>query len=126
VDETLIKTGSELVWIWVTPDSKGRLILALHISKERNTLTAEKFLSGLVWIHGKRPVFTGGGTWYPQACRFLKLTHRIHISHEKGLIELTMQYIKDRTECVDDMFRVGRQVQPSPYQKKAQPVCSNA
>ena len=104
VDETLVKTGSELVWIWVAIDSKSRLILALHISKERNMLIAEKFLSGLVGIHGKRPVSTDGGTWYPQACKFLKLTHRIHSSHEKSLIERTMQYIKDRTECFDDYF----------------------
>ena len=64
VDETLVKTGSELVWIWVAIEPKGRLILALNISKERNMLIAEKFLSGLVKIHGKRPVSTDGGTWY--------------------------------------------------------------
>jgi putative transposase len=104
VDETLVKTGSELVWIWVAIGSKSRLILAPHISKERSMLIAEKFLSGLVGIHGKCPVSTDGGTWYPQACKFLKLTHRIHSSHEKSLIERTMQYIKDRTECFDDYF----------------------
>jgi putative transposase len=59
---------------------------------------AERFLSGLVKIHGKHPVSTDGGTWYPQACRFLKIRHHIHSSLEKRLIERTMQYIKDRTE----------------------------
>ena len=34
---------------------------------------AERFISGLVKIHGKHPVSTDGGTWYPQACRFLEL-----------------------------------------------------
>ena len=29
----------------------------------------------LVKIHGKHPVSTDGGTWYPQACRFLRLKH---------------------------------------------------
>jgi putative transposase len=104
VDETLVKTGSELVWIWVAIEPKSRLILALSLSKERNMLIAEKFLSGLVKVHGKRPVSTDGGTWYPQACKFLKLTHRIHSSHEKSLIERAMQYIKDRTEGFDDYF----------------------
>ena len=66
---------------------------------------AERFISGIVNIHGKHPVSTDGGTWYPMACRFLKLEqHHIHSSIEKSLIERTMQYIKDRTECFDDYF----------------------
>ncbi len=47
------------------------------------------------------------GKWYPQACRFLKLNHHIHsfvYQDEKSIIERTMQYIKDRTECFDDYF----------------------
>lgn len=104
VDETLIKVGSELVWLWVVIEPENRQILALSISKERNMLIAERFLSGLVRIHGKHPVSTDGGTWYPQACRFLDLDHHLHSSFEKSIIERTMQYIKDRTECFDDYF----------------------
>jgi transposase-like protein len=63
---------------------------------------AERFLAGLVKGHGRHPVSTDGGTWYPMACRFLRLKHHIHSSSEKSLIERTMQYIKDRTECFDD------------------------
>jgi putative transposase len=104
VDETLVKVGSELVWLWVAIEPENRQILALSISNERNMLIAERFLSGLIQIHGKHPVSTDGGTWYPQACQFLKLKHHIHSSLEKSLIERTMQYIKDRTECFDDYF----------------------
>jgi putative transposase len=109
VDETLIKVGSELVWLWVAIESENRQILALSISKERNMLIAERFLSGVVKIHGKHPVSTDGGTWYPQACEFLKIDHHIHSSLEKSIIERTMQYIKDRTECFDDYFPCRRQ-----------------
>ena len=104
VDETMLKVGSEYIWLWVAIEPKNRQILALSISKERTMLVAERFISGLVQIHGKHPVSTDGGTWYPQACRFLKLDHHIHSSLEKSLIERTMQYIKDRTECFDDYF----------------------
>ena len=104
VDETLIKVGSELVWLWVAIESKNHQILALTISKERNMFVTERFLSNIVRDYGKYPVSTDGGTWYPQACRFLKLDHHIHSSFEKSLIERTMQYIKDRTECFDDYF----------------------
>ena len=68
-------------------------------------LIAERFISDLAKVHGKHPVSTDGGTWYPQACRYLKLRHHhIHSSWEKSLIERTIQYVKDRTECFDDYF----------------------
>ena len=49
-------------------------------------------------------VYTDGGTWYPQACNFLHLKHRLHSPLEKSLIERMMQYFKDRTECFDDYY----------------------
>ena len=104
VDETAIKAGSECIWLWVAIEQKNKQILALTISKERNMFVAERFIAGLVKTHGKHAVSTDGGTWYPQACRFLKLNHHIHSPFEKSIIERTMQYIKDRTECFDDYF----------------------
>ncbi|MEJ7642922.1 MAG: DDE-type integrase/transposase/recombinase [Candidatus Nitrosocosmicus sp.] len=104
VDKTLIKVGSKLVWLWVVIEPETRQILALSISNERNMLIAERFLSDVEKIHGKHPVSTDGGTWYPMACKFLRLKHHIHSPFEKSLIERTMQYIKDRTECFDDYF----------------------
>ncbi|MGD9535047.1 MAG: DDE-type integrase/transposase/recombinase [Candidatus Nitrosocosmicus sp.] len=104
IDETLVKIGSAYMWIWVAIELKSKEILALNISKERNMLIAERFISSLVQIHGIHPVSTDGGTWYPMACRFLNLNHHINSSLEKSLIERTMQYIKDRTECFDDYF----------------------
>ena len=104
VDETLLQVGSECVWLWVAIEPENREILALSISKERNMFVAERFLSNIVGEYGTHPVSTDGGTWYPQACRFLKLDHHIHSTLEKSLIERTMQYIKDRTESFDDYF----------------------
>jgi putative transposase len=82
IDETLFKVGSEYIWLWVAIDIKSKEILALFlakISKERNMFVAERFLAGLVKGHGRHPVSTdGGGTWYPMACRFLRLKHHIH------------------------------------------------
>ncbi|MDP9015420.1 MAG: DDE-type integrase/transposase/recombinase [Thermoproteota archaeon] len=104
VDETLLKVGSEYIWLWVAIEPSNKEILALSISKERNMFVAERFLSGLVKIHGKHSVSTDGGTWYPQACRFLKIRHHIHSSYEKSIIERTMQYIRDRTEGFDGYF----------------------
>jgi putative transposase len=57
----------------------------------------------------EHPVSTDdGGTWYPQACKSLKLNHHIHsfvYKDEKSIIERTVQYIKDRTkESFDEFF----------------------
>lgn len=104
VDETILKVGSEYMWLWVAIEPKNRHILALSISKERNMFVAERFLSSVAKIHGNHPVSTDGGTWYPQACRFIGLEHHLHSPYEKSLIERTMQYIKDRTESFDDYF----------------------
>ena len=108
VDETLIKVGSEYIWLWITVEPENRQILALTISKERNMFVAERYLSDLVEVHGKHPVSTDGGTWYPMACRFIGLEHHIHSPYEKSIIERTMQYIKDRTESFDDYFPCRR------------------
>ena len=82
-----------------------RTILGIRISIGRNMLVAEQFIQSLIRKYGKHNISTDGGTWYPQACRFLKVTHHIHSSIEKSFIERTRQYIiKDRTECFDDYF----------------------
>ena len=41
---------------------------------------------------------------HPQAYRFLNLKHHLHSSFERSIIERTIQYIKDRTDCFDDYF----------------------
>jgi putative transposase len=108
IDETLIKVGSELVWLWVVIELESKRIVGITISKERNMFVAERLLSKIVVEYGKYPVSSDGGTWYPQACRFLNLKHHLHSSFEKSIIERTMQYIKDRTESFDDYFPCRR------------------
>ena len=46
MDETLIKVGSEYIWLWAAIEPKYRQILALDISRERNMLVAERFIEG--------------------------------------------------------------------------------
>jgi putative transposase len=53
---------------------------------------AERFLLTIVKDYGKCPVSTDGGTWYPQACRFLNLERHTHSSYEEIIIERMMQY----------------------------------
>jgi putative transposase len=90
-DETAIKAGSELIWLWIVIEPKHKEILTIDISKERNMFVAERFLSHIFDKYGKHQVSSDGGTWYPQACKFLNLHHHLHPPFEKSIIERTMQ-----------------------------------
>ena len=46
VDETFLKVGSGYVWLWVAIDLENRNIPTLSISKKRNMLVVERFISG--------------------------------------------------------------------------------
>ena len=59
-----------------------------YIYIERNMFVVEKFISSLIKIYGKHPIVsTEGETWYPQACRFLKLKHHLHPRLRKALLK---------------------------------------
>ena len=86
-------------------------VIGIYISEERNTFVAENFLRSLVSKYGKYTVYTDGGTWYPQACNFMHLKHRLHSPIEKSLIERIMQYFKDRTtEYFDGCYHFTKKI----------------
>ncbi len=87
IDETAVKVGTELMWLWVAIEPKGKEILSVDTSKERNMFVAERFLSHVIEEYGKHPVSTDGGTGYPsQPCQFLKLNHYLPTSFDKSII----------------------------------------
>ena len=65
---------------------------------------AKNFIHSLIAKYGKHTVYTDGGTRYPQACNFLHLKYRLYSPLEKSLIEMVMQYFKDRIENFDDYY----------------------
>ena len=99
-----IASGSALIWLWIVIEYKNKEILYFHISKKRNISITKLFLPHIVNKYGLHAVSSDCGTWYPQACRFLKLNYHLHSYFEKSIIERTMQYIKDRTECFNGYF----------------------
>ncbi|MGD9533424.1 MAG: DDE-type integrase/transposase/recombinase [Candidatus Nitrosocosmicus sp.] len=66
VDETMLKVGSEYIWLWVAIDAKSRRILALSIYKERNLLIASascQVLSETIEIILFLPTVEQGTQW---------------------------------------------------------------
>ena len=62
IDETIIKVGSEYIWLWIAIENDNREILQISISKERNMFVAKRFILNLVKRYGEHPVSTDGGT----------------------------------------------------------------
>jgi hypothetical protein len=61
IEETLIKVGSEFIWLWVVAiEFESKEIIGITISKERNMFIAERIISGLIYIHGPHPVSRDG------------------------------------------------------------------
>ena len=60
IDETALKAGSELIWLWVVVEPNNKEILAVDISKERNMFVAERFLSHVSDKYGKHQVSSDG------------------------------------------------------------------
>ena len=58
IDETLIRIGSQSVWLWVAIEPKNKQILHIYISFERTMLVAERFIVSLINTYGKHPVST--------------------------------------------------------------------
>jgi putative transposase len=104
IDETIIQIGNQHFWLWICIEPIDKSVLGIYISEERNMFVAENFIRSLVDKYGRHTVYTDGGTWYPQACNFLNLKHRLHSPLEKSIIERVMQYFKDRTECFDGYY----------------------
>src|SRR5574339_1034557 len=104
IDQTVIQIGNQHFWLWICIEPVYRSVLGIYIPEERNMFVAENFIRSLVSKYGKHSVYTDGGTWYPQACTFLHLKHRLHSHLEKSLIERVIQYFKDRIECFDDYY----------------------
>ena len=48
IDETAIKIGSKLIWLWIVIEPVNKEILSFHISKKRNIFIAKRILSRVV------------------------------------------------------------------------------
>ncbi len=100
----MVKIRGRRAWVWVAFELGLRVFLAFRISYNQSILDAYLFLKGLRIRYGLKPVYTGDGAWYPEACRWARLEHHVYVVELKNLIERMNQALKDRLECFDDAF----------------------
>jgi putative transposase len=77
--KTMLKVSNECVWLCVAIEPIDKIIPRIHMSVKRSNLYP------LIEALGIR-----------RLCKFLKLEHHLHSTFEKGIIEKTVQYVKDR------------------------------
>ena len=58
IDETLIKVGSDLIWLWVAIEPKHRQILRIDISFDRDMLISVHYIPSLINKYDRYPVST--------------------------------------------------------------------
>lgn len=104
VDETMVRIRGRQAWVWVAYEPGLKAFLSFRISYNQSTLDAYLFLKELRIRYGRKPVWTDEGLWYPEACRWARLEHRVYPVQWKNLIERMNQALKDRLECFDDLF----------------------
>ena len=105
VDETLLQIDGQNYWLWTAYEPNLDACLMMHLSRERTIFVCYRFFKQLLNRYGRRkPIFTDGAQWYNDACKWLRLDHRVYGTELKNLMERFIQHIKDRTECFDDNF----------------------
>jgi putative transposase len=104
VDETLLQIGGQDYWLWVDYEPNVNKCLMIHLSRERTIFVCYQFFKQLQNRFGRKPIFTDGAHWYNDACRWLRLKHRVYSSELNNIMERFIQHIKDRTEFFDDYF----------------------
>lgn len=104
VDETLLQIDGKDYWLWLAYEPKLKRCLFMHLSRERTIFVCYHFFKQLRNRYGRKLILTDGALWYDQACRWLRLSHKVYNIEMKNTMERFIQYIKDRTECFDDHF----------------------
>lgn len=104
VDETMIRIKGIQAWIWALLRAYIEGLPALSVSYNQSGLDAYLFLKEVKSRYGRKTVWTDEVVRYPEACRLLRLEHRVYPVQWKNLIERMNQALRRRLESFDDLF----------------------
>ena len=94
-DEAIIKVGSQHTWFCLAIDPKNEQYSCTKPFARNSMYVAKRFLSYVVRLWKASSFNRDGDTWYPQACKFMKLKHLTHSLYEKSIVESAIQYVPD-------------------------------
>jgi len=107
VDETRVKLGGRLCWIWAAIDPKSRRILYLRVSRDRTLTSTMEFFEELARVYGRWPreAVVDGGPWYPGALFRLQKTRRVRlVGGIRNYVERRFREFKRRVKVFDRSF----------------------
>ena len=94
IDEIMIQIGSKHCWLWIAiePVHQQQYLESTYLSTEICWLY--HLLESLVSKYDRHPVYSDGGTWYPEAYKVIGLKHHLPSPLDKSMIERVMQYFR--------------------------------
>jgi hypothetical protein len=60
-------------------------------------------------------------TWYPQACKLLRMAHHLHSPYEKSIIERTMQCSRIELNALITIFHAKEEMQTKAHNQLVKP-----
>jgi transposase-like protein len=66
-----------------------------YLSRERTIFVCYQFFKQLRNRYGRKPIFTDGAHWYNDACRWLRLDHRVYGTELKNIMERFIRLSRD-------------------------------
>src|SRR5579884_2798995 len=78
VDETVLQIDGKDYWLWLAYEPKLKRCLFMHLSRERTIFVCYHFFKQLRNRYGRKLILTDGALWYDQACRWLRLSHKVY------------------------------------------------
>jgi putative transposase len=106
----LFKINGQDYWLWLPYEPNLHVCLLFHVLRKRTIFACYQFFKQIRKKYGiRKPIHTDGDHWYNDACKWLRLKHKVYGTEMKNLIGRFIQQIKDRTECFDDHFPCNKE-----------------
>jgi len=104
IDETAVNVGGKRYWLWIAIEPTRRKILAMALTKLRNSVISRSMLKEFKRRYGNVKIVTDGGPWYPWAARTLELEHEVISGGIRSYVERLIETVKDRLRVFDKYF----------------------
>jgi putative transposase len=87
VDETMVRIRERQARVWVAYEPMPKALLGFRVFHAQSTLDAYLFINEPMRRYGLKPACTDEGAWYPEACMWLRLEHRVYPTEWKNPIK---------------------------------------
>ncbi|WP_423792395.1 IS6 family transposase [Methanocaldococcus indicus] len=105
IDETKLKIGNEVIYVWSAIDVESKECLGVYVSETRNYLDTILFVKSILKFCSNKPkILVDGGRWYPWALQRLGLEFERVRFGLRNCVESFFSLLKRRTKAFYNRF----------------------